>query len=253
VCAHISRRRRLRISELKSKHADKDVFILGTGPTARLLDVEFFRRRIVIGLNQAWRYFVDRDFAPQYCLTVHPELLQEYLAERQSLRGMKWIVKKKHPMKHLDPRDPDHYVFFTREELAIIRQAYESPVPGHTLYQGRGIQCTALHLAAYMGARAIHLVGVDMNSLGGDHHAHNQHVRFHGLEPNDVYAEYRHWTARVRSEIFKVYGVPVLSVSPLLGEDAGQEEYKRLTEERGLAPLPKPPDTSGYTRKKTDT
>jgi hypothetical protein len=110
-----------------------------------------------------------------------------------------------------------------------------------------------MHMAMLMGATEIILVGVDMCELGGQHHGHEQHVRFHGLPAPDVYKEYRDYTAAMRAEIAKVRPqVSVLSLSPLLGACDGNEDYKRLVAEKGIKPLPQPKDTSEYKREHTD-
>lgn len=233
----------MRIAELRNRHAGKDIYLVGTGPSMRVFTAEVLRDKVTIGLNQAWRY------APMtYSLTAHPELVLEYLATPAASRNATcWVVKKKPPMADLTLDDPKHYVFRTSAEVEVVCTR-----PADTLYLGHGIQCTALDLAAQMGAKVIYLVGVDMASIGGDHHGHQQHVRFHGLPPTDVYAEYRRFTARVRKSIYDKFKIPVLTLSPFLGQDAATEDYLRLLDERGLSKLPPPVDTSGYARKSTD-
>lgn len=232
----------MRVGYLWKRHEGKAIYVVGTGPSLRLMDLRYLRDKVSIGLNQSWRFLQTT-----YSLTVHPELYQEFLAHTGGKPVSRWIVKKKAPMKHLSIDDPFIHVFNTFSELPRIREQLDD-----SLYLGHGVQQTAMHLAAGMGASAIILVGVDMTDLGGDHHAHDQHVRFHGLPPVDVYREYREFTAAARREIEAGYGIPVLSLSPLLGECDGNEDYARLLEERGLKPLPKPKDTSGYMREATD-
>jgi hypothetical protein len=99
-----------------------------------------------------------------------------------------------------------------------------------------------------MGAKNIFLVGVDMTDLAGEHHGHDQHVKFHGLAPADVYAEYRHVTAKVRNILLQK-GIHTFTVSPFIGAVHGEEDYKRLLALLKLPPLPQPKDTSTYLRK----
>ncbi len=93
-----------------------------------------------------------------------------------------------------------------------------------------------------------------MCDVGGDHHAHNQHVRFHGLNHKDVYAEYREWTYKARKLAREKAGIHVLSLSPLLGCGGSihEADYVQLRSELGLSKLPTPTDTSAYKRDKTD-
>lgn len=227
----------MRIDHLYRKHAGEDIYVVGTGPSMRCFPREFFRDRVTIGLNQAYRYF-----QPTYSLTVHPELVQEYVKESVK-PATQWIIKKKPPMLHLELDDPDYYVFLTSEEWPTIQRR-----PADTLFLGRGVQCTAMDLAARMGARTIILVGCDHCALGSDHHGHHQHVRFYGLSSAIIYKEYRKFTAKVRKMIRETFDIHTLTLSPFVGLDSPTEDYQRICLELRLSQLPKPVDTSPYRR-----
>lgn len=243
----------MRLKTLAGTAKGRDLYVVGSGPTLRYGPAErFLRDKLTVGLNQAWRH------GPwTYGLTVHPELVVEYEAERKAQLNRvsedqfphtRWLVKKKAPLADLAYDDPRYVVFDTGTDWAL----FERPRPD-TLFIGRGVQCTALHLALLMGARAVVLVGVDLGPVAGEHHAHDQHVRFHGLDPADVYREMRDWTAKAR-DLLAARGVPVYSLSPLLGASpqAQAEDLGRLRERLALPPLPPPADTSGYVRAGTD-
>ncbi len=231
----------MRIGELYGSAQGHDVYICGTGPSMRVFPIDFLRDKLTIGLNQFWRYLM-----PTYNITVHPELLQECYRESPK-PSSPWVVKKKPPMHDLSLDDDRFYVFHTSDKFDTVVDR-----PADTLFIGRGVQQTAMDLAARMGASTIILVGVDMTDLGGEHHGHDQHVRFHGLQPADVYMEYRKFTAEIRWRLREKFNVQVLTLSPLLGANAGTEDYLRLCKEHELPRLPKPKDTSSYSRKKAD-
>lgn len=235
----------MRIDKLYNIHKDCDIYIVGTGPTARVLPKDMFVDRITIGLNQAYK-----SFNVSYSITVHPELEMEHSVLIKSNPRLKtrWVVKHKSPTR-LPFDDPERYVFNTSPEWSSFLGKDKE-----TLFIGRGVQQTAIDLACRMGARAIFLVGVDMSDVGGDHHSHKQHVRFHGLAPKDVYSEYREWTYKARKLAREKARIPVLSISPLLGCGGSihDADYIQLRDEFGLAPLPAPKDTSGYTRDSID-
>lgn len=236
----------MRIANLWDKHRGNDIVILGTGPSSRCFDKKFFENRIIIGLNQAYR-LVD----PTYSITVHPEL---YLEWRRGNRHQKtqWIVKKKNPLPNLELDDPLLYVFETNAGDQPNDFQYLETRTADKLYQGRGVQVTAMCLAAHMGARSILMVGCDMCKLGSDHHGVNQHVRFNGLSEREVYAEYRRFTAKARRIIREKYGIPVVTISPFVGVGHPDEDYARLQSELRLPDLPPAKDTSKYKRKAPD-
>lgn len=236
----------MRISSLWDKHKGEDVYVLGSGPSSRCIDKRFFDGRVVIALNQAYR-LLD----PTYSITVHPEL---YLEWRRGNRHQKtqWIVKKKNPMADLGFDDPSLFVFETNVGDNPNDFQYLETRTENKLYQGRGVQVTAMCLAAHMGARSILMVGCDMCKLGNDHHGVNQHVRFNGLSDREVYAEYRRFTAKARKIIREKYNIPVLTLSPFIGVGHPDEDYSRLQVELKLPLLPPPKDTSKYKRKAPD-
>ncbi len=241
----------MRIKAITNARHDR-VWVVGSGPSMRLMPPSFLEwlgdNEPVIALNQAWRYWVGLRIGPLWTLTVHPELLVDYLKLPEGQRALtEWVVKRKPPLNlSLDARD--HWVFDTSPDWDTLVKR-----PADTLFIGRGVQQTAMDLAARMGAKTIILIGVDMCALGDEHHGHVQHVQFHGVAPSAVYDEYFDWTEKARRILYEAHGVHVLSLNPFLGAAGGYGlQYRRLCRERGLAPLPSPEDVSTYSRKGTD-
>lgn len=228
----------MRIQSIPRVGGDLAVYIVGTGPSLRCLDLAFLHNKITIGLNQAWRHL-----ATTYSITVHPELIKDYTQDVPShIRWTRWITKKKPPLANLELDDPDCYVFHTDYDIKTVKTR-----PEDTLYLGEGVQTCAMDLAARMGARFVVLVGCDGGSLDGDFHAHDQHVKWLGMKADEQYALYRQSTAEVRTVLFEK-GVSVMSLSPFIGVNAANEDYARLKTELKLPALPAPKDTSGYVR-----
>ena len=228
----------MRISEIPKPDTDT-AYIIGTGPSLRCMPLDWFRDKFTIGLNQAYKHLPCR-----YSITVHPELVAEYceLARTGIPHLTKWVVKKKAPMADLKLDDPNYYVFGTTYDLSEVAKR-----PKDTLYLGEGVQTCAMDLAFRLGLKYVVLVGCDAAALGGDYHAHDQHVRWLGLDPNDQYALYRDRTAQVRA-VLRPLGLQVMSMNPFIGATGAQEDYERLCRELRLDKLPEPKDTSGYTR-----
>jgi len=231
----------MRISLLANRHAKSDVYIVGTGPSLRVFDKQYLSDKITIGLNQAWK-----QLPTVYSISVHPELVIEY-EKSKTKNKTNWVVKQKGEFINKSLDDPEYYIFKTVDRDFSI---FTKPKADH-LFIGRGVQQTAMHLAAVMGAKNIILVGVDMTDVGGDHHGHDQHVKFHGLDPKSVYAEYRDYTAKARQELRKLK-INVMTLSPFIGSCDASEDYTRICAELRLPKLPKPEDTSTYLRKSVD-
>lgn len=230
------------------------IYVVGSGPSMRLVDMNFLRDQQTIALNQAWKYWVGTGYRPTLALTVHPGHVSEHATAYKNQKlgdplvpSLTWAVKKKPPMERLELDDPDHYVFHTSPDFSTIVVQ-----PEDTLFIGRGVQQTAMDLAVRLGARTIILVGCDMTDLGGDHHGHDQHVQFHGLDAVAVYAEYRAFTRHARDLIFEQHKIPTFTLSPFVGINDAHEDYDHLVKRRNFPQLPKPKDVSQYNRKGTD-
>ena len=237
----------MQIKALFHKHVGSDIYVVGTGPSARLFPIDFFNNKIAIGLNQAYR-----TFNLTYTITVHPELEIEYsvlrAAKKIATKHTQWIVKRKAP-NYLPLHDATRYVFNTSCEWSEFAGG-----PTDTLFLGKSVCPTAIDMAIRMGAKHVILVGVDMAELDGDHHSNDQHVQFHNLPANDVYLEYRLWTYKARKLAREKAGVTVLSLTPLLGcgGDVHQQDYVRLRDELLLKKMPAPLDISKYDRPAID-
>lgn len=228
----------MRIHKLYGRYAGQTVYVIGTGPSLRCLDLSYFANKPTIGLNQAWKHL-----PATYSVTVHPELVLEYEQAKktwltQPAKQTQWVVKKKPPMADLTLDDKRYHVFGTSYDLDAVRKW-----PTDTLYLGEGVQTTAMDLACRMGAATIVLVGCDAACLGGDYHAHDQHVRWVGRKPADQYKMYRDSAAEVRT-VLREKGVQVMTLGPFIGADAAAEDYARLRAELKLDPMPEPADIS---------
>lgn len=237
----------MKLRYLYKKHPGCDIYVVGTGPSARLFPPDFFDRRTAIGLNKAYQ-----SFNLTYSITVHPELEIEYrelrAAGRVRTSKTQWIVKHKFPNK-LPIDDASRYVFNTSENWSAF-----ASVNTERLFLGRSVCPTAIDMAIRMGAGNVFLVGIDMAELGGDHHSTDQHVQFHGLPADDVYLEYRLWAYKARKLAREKAKVNVLSLTPLLGcgGETHQQDYLQMREELRLERLPDPLDISRYDRPAID-
>lgn len=228
----------MHIADVYNRCRSDAIFICGTGPSIRVFPLEILEKAVSIGLNQFWKH------APTtYSITVHPELLDAYEAAYPQGGRTQWFVKKKPPRADLTFDDPRYYVFETSPELKTVTER-----PIDRLLISEGVQCTAMDLAARMGAKLIILVGCDGTNLGGDFHADSQHVRWLGQKPADQYALYRKRTAQVRKILRDVHEVNVVTMTPFVSAGFPEEDYLRLCQELNLPRLPPPKDTSPYKR-----
>ncbi len=237
------------VSELYNKYPGSDIYVVGTGASLRVFPRSFLEGKIVIGLNMAWKV------APmQYAITNHPDLnIPEFMPDEQPHPEITWIsgYQKKEAgigLKGVESAEMIEYAknnFYFFDHLHPDRLNTQAPnLPcdrgrvlewvrkptENYLYFWGSISNAGVCLAANMGAKNVILIGCDNCSLLANHHAHNQHVRWKGVNPNQRYRQYYEALAEVRAEL-RARGVNILSLTPFVNLAKPEEDFVRLCQE----------------------
>ncbi|PSB06375.1 hypothetical protein C7B62_23005 [Pleurocapsa sp. CCALA 161] len=237
------------VSELYNKYPGSDIYVVGTGASLRVFPLSFLEGKIVIGLNMAWKV------APvQYAITNHPDLnIPEFMPDEQPHPEITWIsgYQKKEAgiaLKGVESAEMIEYAknnFYFFDHLHPDRLNTQAPnLPcdrgrvlewvrkptENYLYFWGSISNAGVCLAANMGAKNVILIGCDNCSLLANHHAHNQHVRWKGVNPNQRYRQYYEALAEVRTEL-RTRGVNILSLTPFVNLAKPEEDFVRLCQE----------------------
>jgi len=226
-----------KLSDLYDIHAGADIYIIGTGASFRVFPRDFFENKITIGLNRAWE-LLDVD----YVISMVPHLnFPEFLGSKRSLHT-KWVTKRDKYNIHADAMminfAEQNYYFFRTDGQSSITELDEPSEAGRVLdwvenpnneflYLWTSISQTAVNLAANMGAKNIILVGCDNCALSGNHHAHNQHTLWKGVDPDDRYMQYYLGLKEVRHVLHLKY-INVLSLTPFLKLDNPELDFVEL-------------------------
>jgi len=231
------------IDSLWNKWKGKTCYIIGTGPSMAFYSPQFLNNlydtQLTIGLNRSFRYDID---GADINLSIHPEVI----SERPDLT---WVTKIKSPEQYKLPWDK--YILFQNNK-DVHDFSYTEKIPGK-LYVGRGIHTAAMTLAAHMGCRFAIMLGVDCNHIGNMHHGKLQSTEFKGLPQEAVYKEYYTNAVVVREKLYKLYGMEIMSLTPLIGIGHQKSEQIQLSKMLSLKlPETSPPDTSRYKRDKPD-
>lgn len=228
------------LSTYKGRHAGEDIYVLASGKSVDHFPPDFFKDRTTIGVNQMPRimsctYGVRKE--------VSRELLEEHASKdwgplflseggcgglNDSNRQLVESVVKEKAAAAAGHRG--RVVFYAHPKNIIKRPPYALPASDDQLVVTRSTICTALHLAAYMGARAIYLVGHDCGSLDGEANCSGYHTRktMFSWDRNGNFAKaglkYQSWlgtieshTVVVKALVAKKYGCHVVSLSPFVG------------------------------------
>lgn len=232
-----------KVSALCGIHPSSDIYVVGAGASLRVFPVDFLADKITIGCNMAWRTAPVR-----YAVTIHPDLnVPEFMPGEAPRPEITWITKHGKSKLVLTPEQlhyaEQHFYFYESKAKKNTALPYEpsdsgrvlewvAQPSGDNLYQWSSISQTAVNLAANMGAKTIILVGCDNGSLSGNHHAHQQHTRWKGVDPNHRYHQYYEGLVEIRQALRK-RGVELISMTPFASLLEPESDFRQLCSELG--------------------
>jgi hypothetical protein len=220
----------------KGKHTGEDIYVLASGKSVDYFAPAFFENRITIGVNQMPR-IIECTYGVRKEISV--ALLEEHM-DNAKRRGTLFLSQGR---QGRSGRANELLVLETAGESAIASCAvvlYDHPAikksppdrlppPDDQLFVSSSTITTGIHLAAYMGARTVFIVGHDCGTLDG----HANCDGYHSVETlssswsdnTSMQGEkYKNWlrtiesqTASLRDLVTAKYGCQVVSVSPFVG------------------------------------
>jgi len=158
------------ISNIKKVHYGEDIYVLGSGPSMNHFNKAFFTNKIVIGVNRICRFFKC-----DYTVLKDPKGLTEILSTDQ--HGL--IIASKYAFGNkssgiLNNTNNCDYIFdhlcnntnkdvkVFNPDLSVIADNSDRIIVSHSTIT------SALHIAAYMGAKNIFLCGHDCCEINGN-------------------------------------------------------------------------------------
>lgn len=155
------------ISSLYKKYEGQDIYIFGTGPSLFKVNADDFKDKICLGINYSFEVMPYMDY-----IFVH--VIESYEAIRGVVDNSKLILPKTLVRQH--HRDPSKNILPQRIETDNP-EAFLYPIqdPSEKNIENRHVHLaidsnifvwsttthSAIHIAAYMGAKNIFLIGVD--------------------------------------------------------------------------------------------
>jgi hypothetical protein len=176
-----------KLKSFKDKHKGERCFIVGTGPSLTLEDLQLIKNEYSFSVNSIVLSYADTDWRPTYYAIQDRfgyEKLKDAIREAKMPYVFNGISDKRmtpvldidfipFPLNLLDhgKRIPNHITKFSAD-------AY------HCVYAGHSITYSAMELAVYMGFKEIVLLGVDC-----DYSKAVNHVKAYSVQ-DDVNAAY---------------------------------------------------------------
>ena len=227
-------------TELKNTHKDEDIWVIGAGASMNYIDPSFFEGKLVIGVNRVCRFF-----RCDYIVSKGDRTGSLLCELSENLNGAKLVLSRwesgnpptKPPANWRELKkqregentvDCEHY-FFTHprkpdEQPMLDCVGTEDIVVSHSSIT------SAIHLAAYMGAKNIILCGHDCGMIDGQVTIKDYYKNIKPV-PGSIKL-YHHWlktqiekhTIDLKAKLKEVYGVNVMSLNPFI--NLGLEGHK---------------------------
>lgn len=157
----------------KNIHNGERCFIIATGPSLTMEDIESLKDEKTISMNSICRLYDETDWRPTYyaiqdsyvfnnmqdTLRTHKEV-PVFISDniwRRFKREKEWIEFPTNVMYHARLTHKNYFAKFSDDAYDIV-------------YDGYSIAYTCIELAVYMGFKEIYLLGTDCTYLGEKEH-----------------------------------------------------------------------------------
>lgn len=234
------------IRDFKDIHKKKDIYVLASGKSVDFIDPSFFDNKIVIGINQAYK-----KTPCQYLVRKENALLDDVLQKNPA----SIIFISKGDKGQLDSnnlqsceRSPfcDRTVVFNHlknENTTVV-----FPQEEDCLIVSYSTITSGIHLAAYMGAKNIILIGHDCGTLDNevnftDYHSKESYEICHKQGATD----YEKWLTKIETQTIQIkkilqdkYGCNIYSLNPFINFGLEGHVYKNSCDSKVEKPKPTP-------------
>jgi len=202
------------LGELQSQHKGLDLYVAGSGPSLGYIGNSFMKDKTVICVNHAIDHVVGAEL---YVVSKEPgEQLQRKAKERRATLVMCEYHSALRSRKN-KVIFPENTVLF-KPERGSEKYPFKQP---HSLTVSASTITTAMHLAAYMGAKTIVLIGHDCGTLDDEVHVTN-YDKSSAVTPIEHYDEWMHLnkveqqTLKMKKVLEKRWGIEVYSINPFI-------------------------------------
>jgi hypothetical protein len=197
----------MKLTDLKDRHKDETIYIIGSGKTVEFYNPEFFSNKRTISVNDGWSHWLPR---VDFMVTKYHCGAREWA---KSDRIGHLLVSRGDSGQFEETIDdgPDYIVFDHAPNKVVDFSAEDFPDDG--LVVSYSTITSAMHLAVLMGAAHIVMVGADCAFLD-DHSAIEGHPPT--LQTMDFAYHFDIQNRIVANEIRLRFGTSVTSLLPFV-------------------------------------
>lgn len=146
--------------DLKDLHKGERCFIIGTGPSLTISDLEKLKGEITFATNRIYELFDKTDWRPTYYVNQDHNLIKTFGEKIKTVDSQKLFL----PIDYKADFKQDNVQFFVLKH----KEFYPKKAPfsydlSKYLAQGFTVTYGAIQIAKYMGFSEIYLLGIDHN------------------------------------------------------------------------------------------
>ena len=150
-----------KLKHFKGIHSGERCFVIGTGPSLTVDDLERLKGEITFGSNRIFEIFPKTSWRPTYYVNQDFKLIGKF---KEDIKA----VECEHLFMPIDAK----YLFGLDERISYFILRHKDFYPGYAdfsthlnRYMGQGFTVTygAIQLARYMGFKEVYLLGIDHN------------------------------------------------------------------------------------------
>lgn len=215
----------LPLESFKEKHGGQDIYILASGPSFDFVDPAFLADKITIGINEIYKRF-----PPTYLIRKDPDLLRASLQANPTTthfisRGQFGGANTKNADTIRSTADLSGFPIVLFAHNQNTHKLPASLPPDGQLVTSYSTIVSAIHLAAYMGAKTILLIGHDCGTLDkkvncdGYYTPQNYQISW----KNGGETAYRAWVPTIETDTIALkalikerYGCSIHSINPFI-------------------------------------
>jgi hypothetical protein len=169
-----------KIKQFEGKHQGGRCFIIATGPSLNLNDIEMLKNEVCFSCNSIINVFEKTSWRPTYYAVQDPYVYNTF--EKQIINEINEIKYFFHPFQFNYNHINSHPLRFWENwcvrphEWKLIPKTWRHPRIGLTynnniVYQGTSVIHICMQLAFYMSFKEIYLLGADCNYSGEEKHS----------------------------------------------------------------------------------
>lgn len=210
--------------KFKDIHKGQDIYILASGKSVDFLPKSFLHNKLVIGINQSYKFYPTQYLVRKECAHIE-KVLQE------CPDAIHFISKGNcGSLNHANIHTLVKHNFYGKKQSIVVYNhlqnihRVQSLPPDDHLIVSHSTITTGIHLAAYMGASNIILIGHDCGTI--DHEPN-----FDGYHTNDTYKichrngkeDYIAWLSQIEQDTLNLkrliqqkYKANIVSINPFI-------------------------------------